>query len=112
MSADSWKLTLPCTRDEAEAIDAADDLAIEAVIMTTEVGNIVAHLPALAGQLANARHDRYPGFRQCPERPRGYRVPVRPSTDSPWATVQPPSEQGVVTPTNLLEPDPCAPFLY
>ena len=36
MSADSWKLTLPCTRDEAEAIDAADDLAIEAVIMTTE----------------------------------------------------------------------------
>lgn len=36
MSADSWKLTLPCTRDEAEAIDAADDLAIDAVIMTTE----------------------------------------------------------------------------
>ena len=40
MSADapveSWKLTLPCTRAEAEAIDAADDLAIDAVIMTTE----------------------------------------------------------------------------
>jgi len=36
MSADSWKLTLPCTRAEAEAIDAADDLAIEAVLMTTE----------------------------------------------------------------------------
>ena len=36
MSTDSWKLTLPCTRDEAEAIDAADDLAIDAVIMTTE----------------------------------------------------------------------------
>lgn len=33
---DSWKLTLPCTRAEAEAIDAADDLAIDAVIMTTE----------------------------------------------------------------------------
>ena len=33
---DSWKTTLPCTRAEAEAIDAADDLAIDAVIMTTE----------------------------------------------------------------------------
>jgi ribosomal protein L11 methyltransferase len=33
---ESWKLTLPCTRAEAEAIDAADDLAIDAVIMTTE----------------------------------------------------------------------------
>jgi len=36
MSAESWKITLPCTRAEAEAIDAADDLAIEAVLMTTE----------------------------------------------------------------------------
>lgn len=36
MSAESWKVTLPCTRAEAEAIDAADDLAIEAVLMTTE----------------------------------------------------------------------------
>ncbi len=34
--ADSWKVTLPCTRAEAEAIDAADDLAIDAVLMTTE----------------------------------------------------------------------------
>ncbi|URW75684.1 50S ribosomal protein L11 methyltransferase [Sphingomonas donggukensis] len=33
---DSWKTTLPCTRAEAEAIDAADDLAIDAVLMTTE----------------------------------------------------------------------------
>jgi len=33
---DSWKITLPCTRAEAEAIDAADDLAIDAVLMTTE----------------------------------------------------------------------------
>jgi ribosomal protein L11 methyltransferase len=32
----SWKVTLPCTRAEAEAIDAADDVAIEAVLMTTE----------------------------------------------------------------------------
>jgi ribosomal protein L11 methyltransferase len=32
----SWKTTLPCTRAEAEAIDAASDLAIEAVLMTTE----------------------------------------------------------------------------
>lgn len=32
----SWKVTLPCTRAEAEAIDAADDLAIDAVLMTTE----------------------------------------------------------------------------
>ena len=32
----SWKFTLPCTRAEAEAIDAADDIAIEAVLMTTE----------------------------------------------------------------------------
>jgi ribosomal protein L11 methyltransferase len=36
MSADSWKITLPCTRAEAEAIDSADDLAIDAVLMTTE----------------------------------------------------------------------------
>ncbi len=38
MSADvtSWKVTLPCTRAEAEAIDAASDLAIDAVLMTTE----------------------------------------------------------------------------
>ncbi|WEK41952.1 MAG: 50S ribosomal protein L11 methyltransferase [Candidatus Sphingomonas colombiensis] len=36
MSADSWKVTLPCTRAEAEAIDAAGDLAIDAVLMTTE----------------------------------------------------------------------------
>ena len=33
---DSWKLTLPCTRAEAEAIDAADDLTIDGVLMTTE----------------------------------------------------------------------------
>jgi ribosomal protein L11 methyltransferase len=33
---DSWRLTLPCTRAEAEAIDAADDIAIDAVLMTTE----------------------------------------------------------------------------
>ena len=32
----SWKVTLPCTRAEAEAIDAADDLAIDAVLMTSE----------------------------------------------------------------------------
>jgi ribosomal protein L11 methyltransferase len=36
MSADSWKITLPCTRAEAEAIDSASDLAIDAVLMTTE----------------------------------------------------------------------------
>jgi ribosomal protein L11 methyltransferase len=33
---DSWRVTLPCTRAEAEAIDAAADLAIDAVLMTTE----------------------------------------------------------------------------
>jgi len=33
---DSWKTSLPCTRAEAEAIDAAGDLAIDAVLMTTE----------------------------------------------------------------------------
>ncbi len=32
---DSWKFTLPCTRAEAEAIDAGE-LAIDAVLMTTE----------------------------------------------------------------------------
>ena len=32
----SWKITLPCTRAEAEAIDSASDLTIEAVLMTTE----------------------------------------------------------------------------
>lgn len=34
----SWKLTLPCTRREAEAIDAAEDFGIEPapVLMTTE----------------------------------------------------------------------------
>ncbi|TXC69737.1 50S ribosomal protein L11 methyltransferase [Sphingomonas ginsenosidivorax] len=32
---DSWKLTLPCTRAEAEAIDAAE-MTIDAVLMTTE----------------------------------------------------------------------------
>lgn len=36
MSADIWKLTLPCTRAEAEAIDAGA-LDIDAVLMTTEV---------------------------------------------------------------------------
>ncbi len=35
MSAESWKLTLPCTRSEAEAIDAGE-LTIDAVLMTTE----------------------------------------------------------------------------
>ena len=34
---DSWRTTLPCTRAEAEAIDAADDVTIAAVLMTTEV---------------------------------------------------------------------------
>ena len=33
---DSWRLTLPCTRAEAEAIDAAEAGAIEAVLMTSE----------------------------------------------------------------------------
>lgn len=33
---DSYKLTLPCTRAEAEAIDAADDVAEGVVLMTTE----------------------------------------------------------------------------
>jgi ribosomal protein L11 methyltransferase len=32
----SWKVSLPCTRAEAEAIDSASDLAIDAVLMTTE----------------------------------------------------------------------------
>ena len=32
---DSWRLTLPCTRAEAEAIDAGE-IAIDAVLMTTE----------------------------------------------------------------------------
>ena len=32
---DSWRLTLPCTRAEAEAIDAAE-IAIDAVLMTAE----------------------------------------------------------------------------
>ena len=32
----SWKVTLPCTRDEAEAIDAGA-IDVEAVLMTTEV---------------------------------------------------------------------------
>jgi ribosomal protein L11 methyltransferase len=32
---DSWRLTLPCTRAEAEAIDASE-IAIDAVLMTTE----------------------------------------------------------------------------
>lgn len=36
MSAESWKVSLPCTRAEAEAIDSASDLAIDAVLMTTE----------------------------------------------------------------------------
>src|SRR3954471_15330790 len=33
---DSWKLTLPCTRAEAEAIDAGA-IEIDAVLMTTEI---------------------------------------------------------------------------
>ncbi len=33
----SWKLSLPCTRAEAEAIDAADDVAAGMVLMTTEL---------------------------------------------------------------------------
>lgn len=33
---DSWKVSLPCTRAEAEAIDAADDLTIDAVLTTIE----------------------------------------------------------------------------
>lgn len=36
MSADTWKITLPCTRAEAEAIDAGA-IEIDAVLMTTEV---------------------------------------------------------------------------
>ncbi|MGY2733081.1 50S ribosomal protein L11 methyltransferase [Sphingomonas sp. UYP23] len=33
----SWKVTLPCTRAEAEAIDAADDVTEGMVLMTTEL---------------------------------------------------------------------------
>lgn len=33
----SWKLSLPCTRAEAEAIDASDDIAEGMVLMTTEI---------------------------------------------------------------------------
>ncbi len=33
---DSWRVSLPCTRAEAEAIDTGGDLAIDAVLMTTE----------------------------------------------------------------------------
>ena len=32
----SWKVTLPCTRDEAEAIDAGA-IELDAVLMTTEM---------------------------------------------------------------------------
>lgn len=39
---DSWKLTLPCTRAEAEAID-AQELAIDAVLMTTETVEDTEH---------------------------------------------------------------------
>lgn len=35
MSADSWKVTLPCTRAEAEAIDEGE-ITLDAVLMTTE----------------------------------------------------------------------------
>ncbi len=41
MSADCWKLTLPCTRAEAEAIAAAD-LQLDAVLMTSEVDEATA----------------------------------------------------------------------
>ncbi|MES2068584.1 MAG: 50S ribosomal protein L11 methyltransferase [Pseudomonadota bacterium] len=33
----SWKVSLPCTRAEAEAIDAAEDVAEGVVLMTTEI---------------------------------------------------------------------------
>ena len=33
----SWKISLPCTRAEAEAIDSGGEIAIDAVLMTTEV---------------------------------------------------------------------------
>jgi ribosomal protein L11 methyltransferase len=36
MSADSWKITLPCTRQEAEAIDSSE-IEIDAVLTTSEV---------------------------------------------------------------------------
>jgi ribosomal protein L11 methyltransferase len=36
LTVDSWKVTLPCTRAEAEAIDAGD-FGLDAVLMTTEV---------------------------------------------------------------------------
>ena len=44
MSADSWKLTLPCTRAEAEAIDAG------AIRREREAGYLIAsRLPAFSG---------------------------------------------------------------
>ena len=33
---ESWRITLPCTRAEAEAIDAAE-VPVDAVLMTTEL---------------------------------------------------------------------------
>lgn len=36
MVIDSWRVTLPCTRAEAEAIDRGGDLVLDAVLMTTE----------------------------------------------------------------------------
>jgi ribosomal protein L11 methyltransferase len=36
MSGSGWKVSLPCTRAEAEAIDRIDDTGLDAVLMTTE----------------------------------------------------------------------------
>ena len=51
-------------RDQGHVLQIGQERALGLVI---GVGNIVAHLPALAGQLANPRHGLYPDF----ERARG-----------------------------------------
>lgn len=62
MSADagseSWKISLPCTRADAEAIDAADDIVIDAVLMTTE---------EVEGDRSRWRLDAYFGGPPTPE---------------------------------------------
>lgn len=113
MSADSWKITLPCTRAEAEAIDAGA-IEIDAVLMTTElVEDDVERWRLDAYTEAEPDPGMIAAIRALAPSAVGVEPRVEPLTDADWVAM---SQQGlepiregrflVHTEAHPVEPEP------
>jgi ribosomal protein L11 methyltransferase len=89
---DTWKLTLPCTRAEAEAIDAGA-IEIDAVLMTTEVfEDDVEHWRLDAYSEAEPDPAMIAAIRALVPSADGVEPHIEPLTDADWVAM---SQQGL-----------------